>query len=324
MDVVPHQGCRFDSASKPHPGKQQLHLEVLPMTLFQKKKRWQICYPALSLPERWCAKCSYSFFGWFNTSMYPWTHQLMSALVVRYTNVCGILHYYCTLTSIITLDRCKWETHLPEDTGRYIWTHIDSSKTSQPHTFSKQHTGGSERHQSNDGGFMPTTMSRISMRTILDVYTSSGPAPVFRLAQATAVPFWMPWVLMKKTLDRQNLAALWVSGNSLDIAEAFHSKDWKWGIQAAIKLYQSFRWIHSHSFYQQYSKQSYHDTNIIHSYSPSHFMLGNGKGRAWRFPTTHEAIERCQECRGSFVEQLLWRSKTSLCLLPLCACHAKA
>ena len=128
----------------------------------------------------------------------------------------------------------------------------------------------------------------------------------------------------KKKLDRQNLAALWVSGNSLDIAEAFHSKDWKWGIQAAIKLYQSFRWIHSHSFYQQYSKQSYHDTNIIHSYSPSHFMLGNGKGRAWRFPTTHEAIERCQECRGSFVEQLLWRSKTSLCLLPLCACHAKA
>ena len=254
----------------------------------------------------------------------PCTHEPTSSCPRLWSGTRGILHYYCTLTSIITLDRCEWETHLPEDTGRYIWTHIDSSKTSQPHTFSKQHTGGSERHQSNDGGFMPTTMSRISMRTILDVYTSSGPAPVFRLAQATAVPFWMPWVLMKTTLDRQNLAALWVSGNSLDIAEAFHSKDWKWGIQAAIKLYQSFRWIHSHSFYQQYSKQSYHDTNIIHSYSPSHFMLGNGKGRAWRFPTTHEAIERCQECRGSFVEQLLWRSKTSLCLLPLCACHAKA
>lgn len=86
----------------------------------------------------------------------------------------------------------------------------------------------------------------------------------------------------EKTVDRQNLAPLWVSGNSLEIAEAFHSKDWKWGIQAAIKLYQSFRWIHSHSFYQQYSTIiSWYEYNSITStsisYSPSHFM---GMGRA--------------------------------------------
>ncbi len=160
-------------------------------------------------------------------------------------------------------------------------------------------------------------MSRISVRTILDVYTSSGPAPVFHVAQATAELGWMRWVLRKKTGDRQNRAPIWVSGNFLDIAETFPKTESEAFKQQLSRIKLSDEFIHTQSINNHINIiqwPQHHSASI--SYSPSHSMLRNGtEGLSLEVPNDtwgHWKVPRVSwKLRGAAPMACAWRDSVS-------------